>query len=198
MAVPLPKLTVEEYLAIERQAEYKSEYHRGEMFAMAGASLNHNRLCSRIIVSLAGRLAGSGCEILTSDMRVQTASDTDDALYTYPDVTIVCGKPVLTDGQRDVLANPSVIFEVLSKSTEAKDRSFKFQQYKRITSLEEYVLVSQWEPLVECYSRRPGAAWTDYSEARGMEAKLVLKSLGVEIPLAELYRDVEFEADKAG
>jgi len=114
MAVPLPKLTVEEYLGIERQAEYKSEFYRGEMFAMAGASPNHNELVGRLIGILFARLSGRGCKIYPSDMRLRTASDTDDTLYTYPDVTVVCGKPILAHGQLDVLVNPTVIFEVLS------------------------------------------------------------------------------------
>jgi Uma2 family endonuclease len=192
MALPLPKLTPEQYLAIEREAEYKSEYLNGEMYAMAGGSGTHNELSARIIGALVGRLDGRGCKVYTSDMKVRAGADD---LYTYPDVTVACGQPVFADRQRDVLLNPKLLFEVLSKSTEAKDRSFKFQQYKMIASLEEYVLVSQHESLVERYSRRAGAAWTDYSEARGIGAILQLSSLLIEIPLAEIYRDVSFEAD---
>ena len=191
MAVPIPKLTVDQYLAIEHEAEYKSEYYRGEMFAMAGGSRVHSRLNVRLASIMLNRLDGTGCEVHGSDMKVQTGRD---GLYTYPDVTVVCGKPVFADGQSDVLVNPKLIFEVLSKSTEEKDRGFKFQQYKMIASLEEYVLVSQSEPLVERYGRQPGAAWTDYSEARGLEAAIEIRSLGLAIKLAEIYRDVDFES----
>lgn len=190
MAVPLPKLTLEEYLAIERDAEYKSEFYQGEMFAMPGGTRKHNELCGRLIGLLFGRLGGTGCTIYPSDMKVQTGPD---GLYTYPDVTIVCGAPVCIDSRDEVLINPKVIFEVLSKSTEIKDRIFKFQRYKQVASLEEYVLVSQAEPLIERFGRRPGAPWAAYSEARGLEAKLELDSLGIEIPLIEIYRDIEFE-----
>ena len=110
-------------------------------------------------------------------------------------LTVVCGKPALAPGTRDVLVNPKLIIEVLSKSTESHDRGFKFQQYKMIPSLEEYVLVSKSEPYIECFSRRPGAAWTDYAESRGLDATLELKSLGIEIPLREIYQDVELEPE---
>src|SRR5882724_12467299 len=121
MAVPLPKLTVEEYLVKEREAEYKSEFYRGEMFAMAGGTGSHNELSGRIIGILFGRLVGRGCKVYTSDMRVRTGQE---GLYTYPDVTVTCGKPIFADGKRDVLVNPKLIFEVLSKSTASKDRDF--------------------------------------------------------------------------
>lgn len=191
MAVPIPKLTPEEYLKIERAAEYKSEYYRGEMFAMAGGSTGHSGLAAQLIGLLLNRLRGKGCKVYTSDLKVRTQSS---GLYTYPDVSVVCGKPVLADDENDVLVNPRVIFEVLSPSTEAKDRGFKFQQYKQIETLEAYVLVSQREFLVERFSRAAGGAWTVYAEVRGMDAVLTLKSLGIEIPLAEIYQDVEFEA----
>ena len=192
MAIPLPKLTPEQYLVIERDAPYKSEYYRGEMFAMAGGTGCHNELSGRIIGILFGRLVGRGCKVYTSDMKVRTGPLD---LYTYPDVTIACGKPMFADGKSDVLVNPKVIFEVLSKSTESKDRGFKFQHYKMIPSLEEYVLVSKSEHYIESWSRSPGAAWSGYSEPRGLDAILELKSLGVEIALAEVYRDVELESE---
>jgi Uma2 family endonuclease len=191
MAVPIPKLTPEQYLAIEREAEYKSEYFDGEMYAMAGGSRKHNQLCGRLIGLLFKHLDGrKDCAIYTSDMKVRAGQE---RLYTYPDVTVGCGKPVCADSQNDVLLNPKVIFEVLSQSTETKDRTFKFQEYKKIASLEEYVLVSQSEPLVERFSRAPGGVWSTYSEARGLDAMLVLESLGIEVPLADIYRDIEFD-----
>ena len=126
-----------------------------------------------------------------SDLRVRTRPD---GLYTYPDVTEFCGKAIPMDDAPDVIVNPRVVFEILSPSTEAKDRGVKFQQYKRIDALEEYV-VSQSEPSVERYSRSSaGSLWTDYREASGPEAKLDLRSLGIEIALADLYRGFVPEA----
>ena len=190
MAVPRPKLTAQDYLAIERQAEYKSEFYRGEMFAMAGGTENHADLGLALASILRARLAGLGCKVFNSDMKVRTG---DTGLYTYPDVSVVCGKRQFAKGQREVLINPKLIIEVLSKSTEAKDRGFKFQLYKQIESLEEYVLVSQHEPLVERFGRPPHGAWSDYSEARGLEATLILKSLDLALPLSEIYHEIEFD-----
>jgi len=190
MTVPIPKLTLEEYLTDERKAAFKSEYYRGEMFAMAGGTGKHSEVGVLIATSLRSRLSKRGCKIYNSDMRVLTDAT---GLCTYPDVTVVCGKPAFADDSKDVLVNPKVIFEVLSDSTEGHDRGFKFQQYKRIETLEEYVLVSQAEPLVESFGRSPGGAWTEYSESRGMDGVLSLKSLCLEIPLNEIYEDVEFE-----
>ena len=149
MAVPIPKLTPEEYLEIERKAEYKSEYFNGEMFAMAGGAPNHHRLAFRMNGLLFKLLDGRDCEAFTSDAKVRTHPR---GLYTYPDLTVVCGKATFAADQRDVLTNPKVIFELLSPSTEAHDRGLKFQQYKLIDSLQEYVLISQFEPLVESFS----------------------------------------------
>jgi Uma2 family endonuclease len=191
MAVPIPKLTPDEYLKIERQADFKSEYYRGEMFAMAGGSPKHSARAANLIGLLFNRLRGKGCQIFTSDLRVRTGAN---GLYTYPDISVVCGKPMYATDEGDVLINPKVIFEVLSPSTEGKDRGFKFQQYKQIESLQEYVLVSQTEPLVERFGRALGGAWTGYSEARGVDATLTLESLGIEIALAEIYQDIEFDS----
>ena len=191
MALPIPRLTPAEYLKIERAAEYRSEYYRGEMFAMAGGSPRHSRFAARLIRAVMNRMDGKDCEAYTSDLKVLTEPD---GLYTYPDVSVVCGKPILADGEDDVIVNPKIIFEVLSKSTEAHDRGFKFQQYKQIESLDQYVLVSQTEPLIESFSRGPDRSWTEYSEARGMQAVLVLKCLGIEIPLADICQDAGFEA----
>ena len=189
MALPLPKLTPQEYLRIERDAEYRSEYYQGEMFAMAGGTRRHSQVAACIIRVLGNRLLGKGCQIYTSDLKVRTEPN---GLYTYPDVTIVCGKPIQMEDEPHVIVNPKILFEVLSPSTEAHDRGFKFHQYKHIESLTEYVLVSQSEALVEWFSREAGQPWTKYSEARGLNGILVLASLGIEVPLAEIYQDVDF------
>jgi Uma2 family endonuclease len=181
------QVTPEQYLEIERKAEYKSEYFNGEMFAMAGASRIHNDLAAVLIWSLKNRLCGRGCKVYPSDMRVRTGPS---GLYTYPDVSVVCNKPEFAD----VLVNPKVVIEILSESTQAHDRGFKFQQYQRIESLEEYVLVDQSQPRIERFYRPPGAEWGEYSDAQGMDGVVKLKSLGIEIPLSEIYGEIEFES----
>jgi len=191
VALPLPKLTPEQYLAIEREAEYKSEYFDGQMYAMAGGTENHADIAGNLNALLRRRLAGRGCKVFTSDMRVRTDSS---GLYAYPDVSVVCGERILASIWRDILINPKLIIEVLSDSTEAHDRGRKFQQYRKIASLEEYVLVSQTEPLIESYRRSPSGTWL-LGEVRGLEATLVFQSLGIEAPLAEIYLDVDFIPD---
>jgi Uma2 family endonuclease len=187
-ALPLTKLTPEQYLAIEREAEYKSEYFNGEMYAMAGSSRAHSKLSMRLARILMDHLDGSECEVYGSDMKVCTDPK---GLHAYPDVTVACGEQ--SDDQSDVLTKPRVIIEVLSKSTEATDRGFKFHQYQEIATLVEYVLVSQSEPLIERFWRAPEGEWSGYSKTHGLEATLKVGSLNVEIPLAEIYRGVEFE-----
>jgi Uma2 family endonuclease len=157
MALPRPKLTPEQYLAIEREAGYKSEYFNGEMYAMAGASKDHLQIESRLIGLLFTRLDSRGFQIYTSDARVRVDQD---GFYTYPDVTVVCGKPIFGTEKGDVLLNPKAIFEVLSPSTEAKDRGFKFHQYQEVETLDEYILIPQSEPLIERFWRELGGEWS--------------------------------------
>jgi Uma2 family endonuclease len=190
MALPIPKLTPEQYLAIEREAEYKSEYFYGEMYAMAGASKDHLQIESRLVGLLFARLDSQGCRVYTADARVRV---NDQGLFMYPDVTVVCGKPVFGTNKGDVLLNPKVIFEVLSPSTEAKDRGFRFHLYQEIPTLLEYVLVSQSEALIERFWRVPEGEWSGYSKTQGLDATLKLGSLDIAIPLADIYRGVEFE-----
>jgi Uma2 family endonuclease len=192
VALPIPKLTAEQYLAIEREAEYKSEYFNGEMYAMAGGSRAHSKLSLRLARILMDDLDGSECEVYGSDMKVRTDPK---GLYAYPDVTVACGKQ--PDDQSDVLTKPKVIIEVLSKSTEANDRGFKFEEYKKIASLEEYVLVTQSQPLIERFWRDTAGLWNKYRETSGLDARHVLVALGLEIPLAEIYRGIEFDTAAA-
>ncbi len=194
MALPLPKLTPEEYLAIERKADYKSEYYNGEMFAMAGSSLAHSQLSVDWAVLLKNQMVGRNYRVFNSDLRVLVDST---GLYTYPDVSVVCGKPIVVTNELDVLVNPKLIVEILSTSTEAKDRGFKFQQYQQIESLEEYVLVSQWQPRVECFHRAPGGPWGEYAVFSGLDSTVALKSLELTIPMAEIYSGIELSDAEA-
>ena len=145
-ANPIPFLSAEEYLAIERKAEFKSEYFQGKMFLMAGGSGLHAKISANAIIALGIELRNNRrCSVYPSDGRVCVSPA---GLYTYPDVFVLCGDPVYSDEERDTFTNPVVIFEVLSKTTEAYDRGAKFALYRGIEPLREYVLVSQAKPLV--------------------------------------------------
>ena len=174
-AVPKTKLTPAEYLAIERKAEFKSEYYRGEMFAMAGARLPHNTIKENLIVELGSQFKGGPCRTLSSDQRVKV---NETGLYTYPDIIILCEPPQFEDDECDTLLNPRVIIEVLSESTETYDRGRKARHYKRIPSLHEYILVTQWEPFVERLVRQ--AAQCDRLGAHAVGLRQVLGHAGVE------------------
>jgi Uma2 family endonuclease len=187
-AVPKPFLTPQEYLARERRAETKSEYLRGEMFAMSGASREHNLIAANVSAELRQQLRQRPCEVYPADMRVKVSPT---GLYTYPDVTVVCGEPQFEDAEVDTLLNPTVLVEVLSPSTADYDRGGKWTHYRRLASLQEYVLVSQDRPLVEHYVRQDSDQWL-LTEQRGLEDMLVLSSISCQIPLAEIYLKVRF------
>ncbi len=183
------KLTEEQYLALDRAAEFKSEYFDGEMFAMSGRSMEHARLQKNITGELYNALRGRDCEPFGSDFRVRVSS----RMYTYPDVSVVCGKPVLADDHQDVLLNPVAIFEVLSPSTETYDRGFKFQRYRTIASLQDYILVNQTEIRIEHYTRQANNLWIlrDYQL---LDEEMTISSIGVSLPLSRIYDRVEFLA----
>lgn len=180
------RLSVEEYLALERQAEGRSDYLDGECFAMSGASLRHNLLVTSLTAALHGRLEGSGCLTFSSDMRVRVPA-TD--LFTYPDVVVVCGKPELDDAAMDTLLNPKVLFEVLSPSTEAYDRGLTFEHCRLLSSLTDYVLVAQERVHVDHFTRQPDGRWL-LTAADSLESRLDLASLGLSLELLEIYGDV--------
>ena len=185
---PKTFLTPEQYLEIERKAEYKSEYYRGEMFAMAGASWAHNLLVSHLLRDIGQQLRGKPCEICPSDMRVRVSAS---GLYTYPDAVVVCGEPQLLDNQFDTLLNPHLIVEVLSPSTEAYDRGRKFEHYQSIESLGEYLMISSDRVHADLYTRQPDGRWLLTSAAR-LEDSLDLQSVGSSLALAGLYEKVDF------
>lgn len=187
-AVPKRKLTSDEYLAIERKAEYKSEFYNGEMFAMAGAKFPHNAVKDNLIYQLGRRLDGGRCRTLSSDQRVKIDAT---GLYTYPDIVIVCGEPDFEDDEFDTLLNPRVIIEILSDSTETYDRGDKSSHYKRIPSLQEYVLVAQRKPVIERLVRQEAGSWI-VTEFTGLDAILEFASVAARVPLAEIYRGVTF------
>lgn len=186
-AKPVLRLTAAEYLEIERMATYKSEFHDGEMFAMAGASREHNGIKDNLIVEIGSRLRGGKCRTFSSDQRVKVDAT---GLYTYPDIVLLCGPGEYDPLDRDTLVNPTAILEVLSPNTEAYDRGARFRQFREVASLQEYVLVSQHEPIIERFTRQPDGTWSLTTFA-GMNAVFDLTCAAVSIPLSEIYRDVE-------
>lgn len=187
----LPKryFTQEEYLELERKAEYRSQYVAGEIFAMAGAQPQHIVINGNIIGMLYNAFRGRPCQAYFTDLRVRVK--TGD-LWTYPDVAALCGEPRLdTTSDPHSLLNPQVIFEVLSPSTEGFDRGDKFARYRRLESLTDYVLVAQDRMRVEHFVRQANNSWSlmEYTEPGAI---LALASVSCELPLAEIYEKVTF------
>ncbi|MBI3210106.1 MAG: Uma2 family endonuclease [Candidatus Solibacter usitatus] len=183
----VPLLTEEEYLAIERKAAMKSEYFRGEMFAMSGGTYKHGLIPMNIGGELRSALRKK-CMVFSDAVRLRVASS---GLYTYPDVMVVCGTPQFVDGEKDTLVNPVLLFEVLSPSTEHHDRSFKSTHYRAIPSVREFVMVSQTEPLVEIYRRQTDSNWL-LIEIKGIDATVPLESVNCALSMSEIYLNVEF------
>jgi Uma2 family endonuclease len=181
-------LTPEQYLEMDRKSDVRMEYYFGEVFAMAGGSEQHSALKMRIAGMLDNSLRGANCRAFDSDLRICVDAANH---YTYADAFIICGQTQRVGDRRDMIANPSAIFEVLSPSTEAYDRGDKFRMYRGIPSLREYVLISQNSRQVECFRRQTSGAWlmTVYHEGSVLE----LETAGVKIPIDELYREIELE-----
>lgn len=180
---PQTFLTPEEYLAIERGSETKSEYFNGEVLAMVGASRKHDLIITNIVSEFRQQLKGKPCETYTNDMRVKIPLT---GLYTYPDVVVVCGEPEFEDEHVDTLLNPTLIVEVLSVSTESYDRIKKFGYYRTIESLDEYLLVAQDEYRVEQYVKQADKRWL-LSDMRSLESSVELASIPCVLPLTEVY-----------
>ena len=190
-ALPKRRFTPDEYLALELQADYKSQYVAGEIFAMAGAQPWHNKVVGNIGGMLYNRFRGRPCDHFFSDMRVQVKAGD---LWTYPDVMALCGEPQYeTAANPHSLLNPQVIFEVLSPATEAFDRGDKFARYRLLDSLTDYVLVSSEQMRVEHYVRQPDDRWL-LAAYELPEDRLTLASVDCELPLAEMYERVTFPA----
>ncbi len=181
--LPTPFLSPEQYLALERKAQTKSEYYQGETFAMAGGSATHSQLAVALASLLRERRPKDRCRIYNSDMRVRISPT---GLYTYPDVTAVCGPPVFHEN--DTLLNPGLIAEILSPSTADYDRGLKFDQYRSLDSLQQYLIVWQDRIQVHLHTRQPdGWLLTTWDKP---DDTVRLTALPVEFTLAELYQDV--------
>ena len=186
--VPANHISPEEYLERERKAETRSEYLRGEIFAMAGASIRHGRIVRNLVSSLDSALGNGPCEVFSTDLRLAV---NPAGMYTYPDVMVVCGDPITIDNHRDTIMNPVVIVEILSDSTKNYDRGQKFQYYRMLPSLKEYVTVAQDEVHLERYIRGNAGEWM-LTEFEKLEDVLELKSINVALTLSEIYRRIDF------
>ncbi len=183
------RVTPGEYLALERESPYKSEYCDGELFARTGASRWHNLISLNIGAELRAQLRDRPCEVYTSDMRVTVSPS---GLYTYPDVVVVCEEPVFEDTVSDTLLNPTLLVEVLSKSTADYDRGSKFEHYRTLASLQEYLLVAQEKPHVMHYVRQSDLTWL-LEETHDSDANVHLPSIRCDLALSEVYAKVRFD-----
>jgi Uma2 family endonuclease len=182
-------ITPREYFEIEETAEYKSEYYQGEIFAMSGASHNHNLIAINIIASLHNILRNSDCVIYGSDMKVQV----DESLhYTYPDASIVCGEIRFAKSRDDIITNPLVIFEILSESTKDYDRGSKFTAYRKIRSLRDYIIVDQYEYHVEYFYKDASDKWS-LEEFTHSDDKLTIRGIGSKLSLNTIYERVKWQ-----
>ena len=175
-------------MAQERLAERKSEYFQGEIFAMSGASRRHVWIVANLMFELGRQLKGKPCRISASDLRLKV---TPAGLYTYPDVMVVCGEAQFADDQTDTLLNPALIIEVLSESTRAYDRGRKFQHYRTLPSLIEYLTIEQDEPRIEHWTRQQEDHW-DFVAIDNLARSAELASIGCVLPLAEVYDRIEW------
>jgi Uma2 family endonuclease len=190
LAKEIKRYTPAEYYDLERKAEYKSDYYDGEIFAMAGGTKRHSLICTNIAGELRQRLKGKPCVPYESNLRLKVK---ETGLRTYPDVSVYCGEPEPDpeDVEKETMTNPTVLFEVLSPTTESYDRTVKRPHYRRVEALQMLVLVSQDKPYAEVYQREADGDWT-FREAEGLNASLALTPLGVELPMAEIYYNVDF------
>lgn len=184
---PEIRLTPEQYLTIERQADHKSEYVNGEMYAMSGGTKQHNLITVNVASSLHAQLRKKPCLVYSSDQRVKVSRT---GLYTYPDITVVCGESEFDDDQQDTLLNPTVIIEVLSKSTAGYDRNEKFAHYRKLETLREYVLIAQTGYRVEHYLRQSDGNWL-LSEIDQIGEIISLSSIECTLALSDVYEKVE-------
>ena len=191
-AMTLPRAdrrwTPEEYLRREQESHVRHEYYDCEVLPMSGGTFEHSRICANVVGELRNRLKGTPCGVQDSNLRIRVPRT---KLYTYPDASVLCGEPQFDplDAGRQTLTNPTLIVEVLSPSTEAWDRGGKFDNYRLIELLREYVLVRWDSPAVETFLRQPDGRWV-FAVAVGLDAAALLQSVNVELPLAEVYRGV--------
>jgi Uma2 family endonuclease len=182
--------TVEEYFELEAKTAFKSEYLNGEIIAMAGASTNHQRIAKDTLIYLENELVDTACEAFIGDMKVQVKEGED---YTYPDVLVVCGGLNYLANHDDAITNPCLIVEILSKSTQRYDKSSKFERYKQIATLQDYLLVAQTKVAVTYFHKEADGTW-QASSYYDLNQAVLLKSIQLSLPLSAIYRRVKFES----
>src|SRR5205085_7438985 len=182
-------LSPDEYLAIERKAEFKSEYVDGVLYAMAGGSERHNLIAGNTLTALNNQLREVACRVYPSDLKIRMPNS---RRFFYPDVSVVCGETQFADEERDVILNPILIVEVLSESTAAFDRGKKFQSYQQIEALQEYLLVSQDEFVVEHFLRQEDQHWL-YTKVSVPDSYVVLPTLRCQLTLSAIYNKVTWQ-----
>ncbi len=184
--------TPEEYLGMETKSDIRHEYFDGEIVAMAGASLNHNRIVGNAFVELHAALQGKPCEVFQTDLRLAAKKR---RAFTYPDVFVICGKIEFDATRDDTVTNPILIIEVWSKSTQQRDASIKFEAYRQIPSLQEYVMIDQARVHVERYRRSNEIFWV-LATFEELDAQVELASVGITIPVRVFYQSVEFRSSR--
>jgi Uma2 family endonuclease len=185
-AQPKRYITEQEYIEFERASAIKHEYYDGHTYAMTGASISHNLIAGNTLASLHGQLRRKPCQIFSSDMRVKVRQT---GLNTYPDLVIICGEPQFTDDVLDTLINPLVLIEILSPSTERYDRGMKFQNYRTIETLQDYILIAQDHYHIEYYTRQNDGQWL-FQEAIGLDSHIAIQSIECTLTLEDVYEKV--------
>jgi len=181
------KISIEEYLEMENAALEKHEYYQGEIFAMSGAKVPHNAIASNLLVELGMKLKGKKCKPFNSDQRIHIPSNT---LFTYPDISIICGEVITLNNDEWNALNPSVIIEVLSKSTKNYDRGEKFKLYRDINTLKEYILVDSESIHIEVFRLNEKKHW-ELEEYNDINASLEVKAINEQILISEIYDGVK-------
>lgn len=184
-SLPKSRYSAEDYLALDREADYKSEFVNGEIFAVGGATPKHVLIAGNTAGEFGNRLKDTNCQVYSTDLRVQASRD---SAYHYPDMAVVCGRPEYRDGRKDTVTNPLIIVEVSSPATQSYDRGDKFVGYRRLASLQEYILIAQDACHIEHFVRT-SEGWA-FSETEDGEGCLIVPTLGISIPLAEIYAKV--------
>jgi Uma2 family endonuclease len=179
----------EDFLTIERLSKTKNEYYRGEIFAMSGASFQHNQISSTLITGVHSHLKGKSCNIFGSDLRVHTQLK---SFYTYPDAVVICGEPVFVDNEFDTIINPAILFEILSRSTEEYDRTIKFDFYKNIPTLKQYVLIDSQKMLIEVFTKQADGFWLS-QKFSNPEDEWILTTIDYKGSVKEVYEGVVFK-----
>lgn len=186
--------SVAEYIQLEKDTDTKHEYHNGSLYALAGGTLNHSRLSIASQALISGKLksGNKNCEVLNNDVKVYISSKNS---YVYPDTVVICGAIETATDHKYAIANPTLIIEVLSKSTDKYDRSEKFQLYRKIPSLQEYVLIDQYQYKVELFYRRSDSDLWQISVVEDLDDFITFQSIDIQISMRDLYARVEIESD---